>query len=60
MEWIQTKDKMPNEGEFIISVRTYWPSYFWMGKYTSAKISIDSTDEFDVWLPLPDLPKRRD
>jgi len=56
MEWINIKNKLPEEGSLILKYRSKYPSYYWMGNYGDKQG--DKVDDFDYWISLPDVPER--
>lgn len=57
MEWIKFDEQQPKKGEFIAAIRLKLPSFYWIGKYSPNNYN---TDEFEYWLPMPELPKEKE
>lgn len=55
-EWISIKDKMPSLGQFIVAVRTPWPTFYWMGIYKG--VPTEEEDMITHWMPLRAPPSK--
>jgi hypothetical protein len=70
MEWVDAKEKTPNEGQNVIAIGTwFWEingigksDYMGIGTWNNGEVHIDSdtysTEIWDIthWMPLPEWP----
>lgn len=54
MEWIIFEEKLPEESQFILTIRHTYPSHYWVGYWNSDQLNAEHRDEY--WMPLPDRP----
>jgi len=64
MEWINIKDRMPEEGEWIIIGSTEYPAIetaMWLeGKYVLPDFGYLPRPDTTHWMPLPETPKQKE
>ena len=71
LEWISTKDRLPDEGEYVlINSRTYISDFletifavayldngWWCDSWFDRQIALETDEDITLWAELPELPQ---